>query len=64
MQEKIGNAIKRGELRPCDTELIAYLLFKAYFALVADWGKTHTEDLEEERIVKVLSETIFKSLLV
>lgn len=64
VQEKIENAIKRGELKPCDTELIAYLLFKAYFALVADWGKTHTEDLEEERIVKVLSETIFKSLLV
>ncbi|MCZ2260317.1 TetR/AcrR family transcriptional regulator [Sporosarcina sp. G11-34] len=64
VQEKIENAIKRGELKPCDTELIAYLLFKAYFALVADWGKTHTEDIEEERIVKVLSETIFKSLLV
>lgn len=64
VQEKIENAIKRGELRPCDTELIAYLLFKAYFALVADWGKTHSKDLEEERIVQVLSETIFKSLLV
>ena len=64
IKEKIEKAIKRGELKPCDTELIAYLLFKAYFALVADWGKTHAEDLEEERIVEVLSETIFKSLLV
>lgn len=64
IETKIERAITRGELKPCDTELVAYLLFKAYFALVADWGLTHDEELEEERIVTLLSGTIFKSLLV
>lgn len=63
IKEKIEKSIKKGELKTCDTELIAYLLFKAYIALVADWGKTHDDELEEERIVELLSGTIFKSLL-
>ena len=63
IRTKMEKAIAKGELKPCDTELVAYLLFKAYFALVADWGETHDEELEEERIVALLSGTIFKSLL-
>lgn len=64
IEEKIKKAIENEEVKPCDTELVAYLLFKAYLALVADWGKTHEDELEEERIVALLSETIFKSLLI
>ncbi|NYF23371.1 TetR/AcrR family transcriptional regulator [Sporosarcina sp. JAI121] len=63
VKEKIEKAIAKGELKPCDTELVAYLLFKAYLSLVADWGKTHDVELAEERIVALLSGTIFKSLL-
>lgn len=63
IEEKIEKAIKNGEVKPCDTELVAYLLFKSYLALVADWGKTHDTELDEERIVALLSGTIFKSLL-
>ncbi|MHA6258882.1 TetR/AcrR family transcriptional regulator [Sporosarcina sp. CAU 1771] len=64
IETKIKKGIQTGELKPCDTELVAYLLFKAYFALVSDWGRTHEEELGEERIAALLSETIFKSLLV
>lgn len=60
--EKIEKAIKNGEVRQCDARLIAYLLFKSYLALVVDWGKNHDEQLDEERIVTLISETIFKSL--
>ncbi|MEK5067339.1 TetR/AcrR family transcriptional regulator [Sporosarcina sp. FSL K6-1508] len=63
VKEKIEKAIAKGELKQCDTELVAYLLFKAYLALVADWGKTHAHEITEERIVALLSGTIFKSLL-
>lgn len=64
IEEKIEKAITRGELKQCDTELVAYLLLKSYLALVTDWGKTHEKELAEERIVNLLSETIFKSLIV
>lgn len=63
INEKIVKAIHKGELKPCDTEMVSYLLFKAYMALVVDWGRTHEDEIEEERIVEVLSGTIFKSLL-
>lgn len=63
IKEKIEKAVVKGELRQCDSELTAYLLLKSYLALVVDWGKTHDSDLEEERIVTLLSGTIFKSLL-
>lgn len=62
IQEKIEKAIANGEVKQCDTTLIAYLLFKAYLALVVDWNKNHQEELDEERIVTLISETIFKSL--
>ncbi|MBO1910975.1 TetR/AcrR family transcriptional regulator [Sporosarcina sp. 6E9] len=64
IKEKIEKAIDKGELKPCDTELIAFLLFKSYISLVVDWGKTHDHELDEERIADLLSGTIFKSLLV
>lgn len=61
--EKIDQAIEHGEVKSCDAKLVAYLLFKAYLALVVDWNKNHKDELEEERIVTLISETIFKSLL-
>ena len=63
IKEKIEKAIARGELKQCDSELTAYLLLKSYLALVVDWSKTHAEELDEERIVTLLSGTIFQSLL-
>lgn len=62
VEEKIKKAIATGEVKQCDTKLVAYLLFKSYLALVVDWNKTHDEELGEERIVTLISETIFKSL--
>lgn len=63
IKQKIERSIQKGELKPCDSELVAYLLFKSYMALVVDWGKTHDEELTEERIAGLLSGTIFKCLL-
>lgn len=64
IKAKIERAVDKGELKPCDSELIAFLLFKSYLALVVDWGKTHEdEELSEERIAGLLSSTIFTSLL-
>lgn len=64
IKAKIERSIDKGELKPCDSELIAFLLFKSYLALVLDWEKTHEgEELSEERIAGLLGSTIFTSLL-
>lgn len=63
VKAKIERAIAKGELKPCDSELVAFLLFKSYLALVVDWGKNHDEELSEERILGLLSGTIFNCLL-
>ncbi|MDV6378767.1 TetR/AcrR family transcriptional regulator [Sporosarcina sp. GW1-11] len=61
---KIDRGVAKGELKPCNSELIAYLLYKSYLALVVDWNRTHDEQLTEEQITDVLNDTIFSSLLV
>lgn len=61
--EKIDNSIAKKELRPCNSELVAYLLFKAYIGLVADWGATHDSELSEEEIALLFRDTIFRGLL-
>lgn len=61
---KIDRGVAKGELKPCNSELIAYILFKSYLALVVDWPNTHDQQLAEEQITNVLNDTIFSSLLV
>lgn len=61
---KIDRGIAKGELKPCASEVIAYVLFKSYLALVVDWNKTHEQLLTEQQIADVLNDTVFSSLLV
>lgn len=63
IQEKIERGKAKGELKPCNSELVAYLLFKSYIALVVDWDQTHSSQLTEDEITELLSSTIFKSLV-
>lgn len=64
VRQKIERGVAKGELKPCDSELVAYLLFKSYLALIVDWPRTHDRKLTEENIAQLLSDTIFSSLLV
>ena len=63
ISEKINIAVDKKELCPCDSELVAFLLFKSYIGLVADWVETHDSELSEERIAALFRDTIFKGLL-
>jgi AcrR family transcriptional regulator len=38
---QIESAVQKGELRPCDPEITAYVMLKLYMALTAEWPKTH-----------------------
>lgn len=52
IKTKIEKAVAKGELKPCDSELVAYLLFKAYMALVADWGKPMIRSLKNSALLR------------
>lgn len=60
--ERIKLGIKKKEIRSCNPELVAYLLFKSYLAMVVDWQLTHEEVLHEEEILTLFKETIFRGL--
>jgi len=60
--QRIQIAIDKGEVRPCQPDLVAYLMLKSYVALVVDWQQNHPEPLDEETIVSLLEETIFRGL--
>jgi len=46
-------AVDRGELKPCNPEVIAFAMFKLYIAFVFDWERSH-EPLRKDEI-----ETLF-----
>ena len=60
--KRMQAAMDKGAVRPCNPELVAYLMLKSYLALVVDWQDQHDEPLSEETIVSVLKETIFRGL--
>lgn len=60
--KRIENGIVKGEIQPCDAEMVAYLLLKAYFAFILDWQELHEEPLPEEKIWTLFKDTIFRGL--
>ncbi len=59
---RIRAAIDKGEAHSSNPELVAYLMLKSYLALVVDWQENHKEALNEETIVTLLKETVFRGL--
>ncbi|MCR2804168.1 TetR/AcrR family transcriptional regulator [Paenibacillus soyae] len=46
-------AVDKGEIKPCEPEMTAFVMLKLYMALTVDWTKTH-EPLEKEQVAKQL----------
>jgi AcrR family transcriptional regulator len=61
IREKIDMAIRKGEIRPCDSEITAFLMLKAYIALIVDWEKDH-EPLPKEKIAELFELYFLKGL--
>lgn len=60
---RIQKGIDKKEIRPCDAQLVAYLLLKSYIAFVVDWLETHEEALPEDKILSLFKDTIFRGLI-
>lgn len=61
IKQKIEEAIENGEIRECDPEITAFLLFKMYIALVSDWEKRH-KPLSEEKIAELIKVYFLRGL--
>jgi AcrR family transcriptional regulator len=57
----IEEAINKGEIRPCDPEITAFIVLKLYVALIFDWEKHH-KPLEREEISNLFKLYLFEGL--
>ncbi|RKP47330.1 TetR/AcrR family transcriptional regulator [Cohnella endophytica] len=53
IQVKIRAAIDKGELKPCDPEITAFVMVKLYVALASEWAFGRPP-LEKERIAELI----------
>lgn len=61
LKEKIIKAIEKGDIRPCDPEITAFMMLKLYRAFILDWEERH-EPLAKEEMFQLFEEYVFKGL--
>lgn len=61
IQVKIQAAIDKRELKPCDPELTAFVMFKLYIALASEWQHSHPA-LEKEKITELFQKYLMNGL--
>lgn len=61
IERKVKLAIERGEIRPCDPEITAFIILKLYIALIFDWEKTR-EPMTKEDIAHLFELYLFTGL--
>jgi len=59
---KVKEAIDKGDIKPCDPELTAFVMVKLYIALIFDWEKRY-EPLTKEEVAESLELYVLKGLL-
>lgn len=57
----IMNAIHKGDIRPCNPRITAFVLMKMYVALIFDWEESNPS-LSKEEIAQILNMYIFEGL--
>ncbi len=51
--EWVRASVDKGEIRPCEPEMTAFVMLKLYMALTVEWKKTH-EPLGKEKVAERL----------
>ncbi|QCR30781.1 TetR/AcrR family transcriptional regulator [Lysinibacillus sp. SGAir0095] len=62
LADRLRLSIEKNEIRPCNPNLVAYLMFKSYLAMIVDWQLTHEEALHEDEILELFKETLFRGI--
>lgn len=50
---QVKSAVEKGEIKPCEPEMTAFIMLKLYMALTVDWKKIH-EPLKKEEVAERL----------
>lgn len=50
---QVTQAIEKGEIKPCEPEMTAFIMLKLYMALAVDWKKTH-DPMKKGQVAKRL----------
>ncbi|WP_282060604.1 TetR/AcrR family transcriptional regulator [Bacillus pumilus] len=58
---KVQEAMDKGDIKPCDSELTAFVMVKLYIALIFDWEKRY-EPLTKEEVAESLELYVLKGL--
>ncbi len=58
---KVQEALDKGDIKPCDPELTAFVMVKLYIALIFDWEKRY-EPLTKEEVAESLELYVLKGL--
>lgn len=61
IKEIVQEAIDKGEIKPCNPEITAFVMLKLYVSLIFDWEKDH-EPLNKEEITHLFELYLFKGL--
>ncbi|MEI4790400.1 TetR/AcrR family transcriptional regulator [Bacillus sp. FJAT-53060] len=61
IKTKVNEAIEKGDIKPCDPELTAFVMVKLYIALIFDWEKRY-EPLTKEEVAESLELYVLKGL--
>ncbi|RDI47852.1 TetR/AcrR family transcriptional regulator [Falsibacillus pallidus] len=58
---KIQTAIDKGEIKPCDPEITAFIMLKLYVSFIFDWEKNH-EPMGKDQISELFELYLFQGL--
>lgn len=61
IRAKIQAAVDKGQLKPCDPGITAFVILKLYVALASDW-KNHGEELGKEKIAELFQLYLMQGL--
>lgn len=53
IQQQVQLAIDKGEIKPCNPEMTAFVMLRLYMALTVEWKKTH-EPLDKKEVAEQL----------
>lgn len=61
ISQLIERAVSTGGMKPCDSKITAFIVYKLYLALVYDWERQHPP-LTDERILDLLQTYLMNGL--
>lgn len=64
VRRKVQDSLDKGEIKPCDPEITAFVILKLYVAFVHDWDKRGTLPLSNRNIAELFQTYLVEGLAV